>query len=139
MSGFILQKIEKKCASDITKAIRYYTVLFNLNDIYPSSKLIELLAFTAVRGTITSSTARKEFIEMFNSSPASLENIKCKLVKRKWLVKTDGKIKVNLGLSLDFTKDLILQIKLLKDNDRVTSESGDTVREVEAGTVQEGE
>lgn len=137
MPGFIVQKIEKKCASDITKAIRYYTVLFSLNDIYPSSKQVELLAFTAVRGTITSSTARKEFIETFDSSSASLENIKCKLVKRGWLVKVEGKIRVNQLLALDFSKNLIIQVKLLKDNDRIEGKPSNTLREVEDGIMQE--
>lgn len=139
MSGFIIQKIEKKCVSDITKAIRYYTVLFSLNDIYPSSKQVELLAFTAVRGTITSPTARKEFIDIFDSSSASLENIKCKLVKRGWLVKIEGKIRVNQMLALDFSRDLVIQIKLLKTNDRIEDKSSNTIREIEDGVMQVSE
>lgn len=139
MPGFIVQKIEKKCPSDIVKAIRYYTVLFCLNDIYPSSKQVELLAFTAVKGTITSPTARREFIELFDSSSASLENIKCKLVKKGWLVKLDGKIKVNQLLVLDFSKDLVLQVKLLRNNDRIQSNPESRVREVEDRVVQESE
>ena len=136
MAGLIVQKIEKKCVTDIDQAIKYYTVLFSLNDMYPSLKQVELLAFTAVRGTITSSGARKEFIERFYSSPQSMENIKCKLVKRGWLVKVEGKIKVNPVLEMDFSEDLFIQIKLFKDYDRVTSESGDRTREVDERVVQ---
>src|SRR5277367_5760466 len=112
MSGLIIQKIEKNCVTDIELAIKYYTVLFNLNNLYPTIKEIELLAFTAIRGTISSSGARREFVERFTSSPASMENIKCRLVKKGWLVKIDGKTKINPILVLDLTGDVIIQIKL---------------------------
>jgi hypothetical protein len=137
MSSVIVQKIEKKCLTDIDIAIKYYTVLFSLNDLYPSLKEVELLAFTAIRGTLTGSGIRREFIDRFYSSSASMENIKCKLVKKQWLMKIDGKIKVNPVLSLDFSGDLIIQIKLFKDYDRVQSESGNTVRQAENRVSQE--
>lgn len=138
MAAFIVQEIEKEYGSDVLKAIRYYSILFSLNDIFLSSKQIELIAFTAVRGTISSSTARKEFIDSFDSSSQSLENIKCKLVKMGWLVKVDRKIRVNEILNLDFTKDLKLEIKLIK-NDRVVGQPANTVRQVEVGIDEESE
>lgn len=138
MAAFIVQEIEKRYDSDIAKVLKYYTVLFSLNDISLSPKEMELLAFTAVKGTISSATARREFINLFDSSSQSLENIKGRLVKKEWLVKIDGKIKVNEILQLDFTKDLLLEIKLIK-NDRVVSQSANTVREVEDGVNVEVE
>lgn len=111
----ILQKLEKKFTSDIQRAIKYYTILSVLNNLGLSIKQIELIAFTAIKGTITSPAARKEFIELFNSSLASLENIKGKLVKRGWLVKVDHKYRINPRVNLDFSKDIVLQINLLTE------------------------
>lgn len=138
MSGdsLIVQKIEKKCATDVDKAVRYYSVLFCLNNIHLSIKQIELLAFISVKGNIAY-PKKEEFIEMFDSSFASLENIKSKLMKRGFLVKQKSKIQIHPALRLDFTENLIIEIKLCKQDDRVTSESTDTVREVEQGVVQE--
>jgi hypothetical protein len=115
MPAFIVQKIEKRnYSSDIEVAIKYYTILFSLNNIHLSAKEIELISFTAVKGTITSPTSRSEFVEMFDSSQASLENIKGRLVKRKFLVKKEGKHKVHPSLVLDFSTELVLQIRLAK-------------------------
>jgi hypothetical protein len=87
----IVQTLERKVTSDVEKAIRYYSVLLALNDVKLPQKQLYLLAFTAARGSITSPAARKEFVEMFNSSLASLENMKQELVKMGFLVQIDMK------------------------------------------------
>lgn len=119
----IVQKIQKKVDSDIEKAIRFYSVIFALNEIKLPYKQLCLLAFTASRGSITSPAARSEFIKMFDSSLASLENMKQELVKSGLLVKIDRKYRVNPQISLDFSKDILLQINLKsggKEEDRKT-------------------
>lgn len=108
----IVQRLEKRLPSDIHRAVKYYSILSVLNDLELTDKQVELLAFTSIRGTITSPSARKEFVEMFDSSLPSLENIKGKLVRRGWLTKIEGKYRVNPRVNLDFTKDIILQINL---------------------------
>jgi chromosome segregation and condensation protein ScpB len=109
----ILQKIEKHVDSDLQRAIRYYSLLCAANEIKLSRRQLELLAFIAVKGNISSPAARREFVEMFNSSLASLENIKGKLVKKGWLVEIDRKYRVNPKINMDFSKDILLQINLL--------------------------
>lgn len=119
----IVQKIQKKVDSDIEKAIKYYSVIFALNDVKLPQKQLYLLAFTAARGSITSPAARGEFIKTFGSSLASLENMKQELVKSGLLVKIDKKYKVNPQIALDFSKDILLQINLAgsgKKEDRET-------------------
>lgn len=119
----IVQKIQKKVDSDIEKAIKFYSVIFALNNIKLPQKQLYLLAFTAARGSITSPAARSEFIKTFGSSLASLENMKQELVKSGLLVKIDKKYKVNPQIALDFSKDILLQINLAgsgKKEDRET-------------------
>lgn len=108
----IVQKICREVTSDVSKAIKYYSVLLALNDMKLPQKQLYLLAFTAARGSITSPAARKEFVEMFNSSLASLENMKQELVKAGLLVQIDMKYKVNPKIALDFSRDIMLQINL---------------------------
>lgn len=109
----VVQKIRKEVATDVEKAIKYYSVLLALNGVKIPQKQLYLLAFTAARGSITSPAARREFIETFNSSLASLENMKQKLVKSGFLVQADMKYRVNPRLALDFSKDVVLQINLV--------------------------
>ena len=111
-----VQKIRKKTESDIDKAVRYYSVIFALNNIKIPRKQLCLLAFTAVRGSITSPAARQEFIKLFKSSLASLENMKQELVKAGWLVQIDMKYRANPKVALDFSKDIMLQINLVGDD-----------------------
>ena len=108
----IVQKLGKKVTSDVEKAIKYYSVLLALNGVKIPQKQLYLLAFTAARGSITSPAARREFIEMFDSSLASLENMKQKLVKAEFLVQVEMKYRLNPALALDFSKDIVLQINL---------------------------
>lgn len=114
--AIIVQKLRKIVPSDIDKAIKYYSILSVLNNLDLTHKQVELLAFTSVRGTITSLSARREFVEIFDSSLASLENIKMKLKRMGWLVEVDRRYHVNPKASLDFSKDIMLQINLISDN-----------------------
>lgn len=109
----IVQKIRREVASDVEKAIKYYSVLLALNQVKLPQKQLYLLAFTAARGSITSPWARKEFVGMFDSSLASLENMKQELVKAGFLVQTDMKYRVNPKIAMDFSKDIQLQINLV--------------------------
>lgn len=111
----IIQKLKKNVKSDLQKATKYFSILSVLNDLNLTEKQVALLAYTAVHGSITNPSCRAEFIQMFDSSFASLENIKSKLSRKGWLVKIDGKYEINPRLNLDFTKDIILQINLPSD------------------------
>lgn len=110
--GIIFQKLRKNVPSDLDKAIKYYSILSILNDLKLTDKQVEMLAFTSVRGTITPLSARREFVELFDSSMASVENIKGKLAKKGWLIEVDRKYKVNPRFNLDFSRDITLQINL---------------------------
>lgn len=112
MSNIVVQKIIKKYEKAIDRAIAYYSVLFTLSNMKLTKKEIELVAFIAVRGTITPLPARDEFISQFGSSKASMENIKGRLVKKKILIRQNKMYRVNPKIALDFDNPILLQIKL---------------------------
>lgn len=108
----VIQKLFRKDDSPISLAIRYFSIISVLFNLGLAKKEVELLAFIAVKGTISYSSIREEFIQMFSSSKNSVENMKGKLYRKKLLIKIDRKYKINPSFGLDFTKDLILQINL---------------------------
>ena len=113
MSAVVLQKLQKNYDRKLDKAIAYYQLLSTLNNLNLQSREIELLAFTATRGTITPPSARQEFISIFGSSKASLENIKCRLVKKKLLYKIGEMYRVVPEIAPDFSRSIVMQINLV--------------------------
>jgi hypothetical protein len=112
MSRVVVQKLNKKETSELQLAIRYFTIVAAVSDIHLTTKQIELLAFTAVKGTISSGGARKDFVEVFDSSKGSLENMKHLLIKKGFIVKQDGKYKIVPSLALNFKDSIVLQVNL---------------------------
>jgi hypothetical protein len=112
MGQVVVQKLNKREASELNLAIRYFTIIAAISDVPLTKRQIELLAFTALKGTISSGGAIQDFVETFNSSKGSLENMKHTLVKLGLIVKIDNKYKVVPTLCLDFSKSLVLQVNL---------------------------
>jgi hypothetical protein len=113
VSGKILaQKIKKEYTTPVELAQKYYATLLYVHDISLPKRQIQLLAFTAVRGTISSSSSKNEFVRQFGSSVDTINNMISKLCRRKLLVKDNGKIRVRPDITLDFTqKNYIFQLK----------------------------
>lgn len=109
----IIQRISSASSDAFQKAVKYYSVLFSLNGIDIPDMQLNILAFTAVRGTISSGGAKEKFIEMFpTATKASIGNVVFQLRKKGFLIKRDKKIVVNPSIYLDFKRPIILQIKL---------------------------
>jgi len=107
------QKIKKECNSPVELAQKYYSTLLVLNNISLSQREIELISFTAVRGTISSSSAKDEFIRQFGSSVDTINNMISKLRKKSLLIKQNGKTKIHPSIALDFNhKTFVIQLKL---------------------------
>lgn len=115
----IVQHIKYKYPSYQVLAEKYYTMLINLRGIHCTKQEIRILAFAALHGNISTSTARTECQQLLGISKQSLNNTIAKLQKDKLFVKTD-KIKVNPEIALDFTKGLLLKIELYGDKQEVT-------------------
>ncbi len=108
----MLQQKIKLELEPIEKALKYYAVISMLYDLKLNNKQRELLAFTAVRGTITPLSARKDFSERFNSPLSSINNFISQLSRKGLLVKEDKMYRVTKKLRPDFTLDLGIQIEL---------------------------
>lgn len=114
MSDLIIQKLPKKeFEKPIDKAINYYSILSAFYQMKLQRREIELLAFTAVRGTITPLPARNEFVAQFKTSLATIENIKGKLIKMGLLIKDGEMYRVNPAIAPQFDKPITLQINLI--------------------------
>jgi len=112
--NIIVQKLRKNYGFKIDKAIAYFSIVNSLNSLKLTKKQIELLAYTSIRGTISSLSAKEDFVRTFGSSIDSINNMISKLYKKKLLIKQkDGKIKVPKSLTLDFdNQEIVLSITI---------------------------
>lgn len=107
----IVQKINKTFNDDMEVAIVYYSILSSLGEWGITDKQLKLLAFTAIRGTITPKPAREEFAEKYKSSLATIENMKGVLSDMKLLVKDeDGMYRVNKQICPGFDGHIALNL-----------------------------
>lgn len=83
-----------------------------MNDLSLTSREVQLLAYTNKRGTISSITAKREFVRLFDSSIPTVNNMISKLKKRKLLVRKERRIVVNPRVSLDFTQKITVVLML---------------------------
>lgn len=102
----------KNTLTPLEKGIKYYSILSILNNLGLSEKQIQLLAFTQMRGNISSGGAKELFIQEFGGSKPSIFNMIHKLKKSNLLVMKEGKVVVNSKIALNFNNDLILQVCL---------------------------
>lgn len=119
--GVIVQKIKREEDSVLNQAIKYYSIICLVNNIKLSRREIELLAFTAISGTISSKIVKEKFCKEFKSSIPSINNMIPKLSSLGLIEKRDGEYKINKKIDLDFsTKDVTLEIRLLKKDQDAT-------------------
>ena len=111
----IVQRLKKNVYTDIELAIKYYSILSAVNNLHLTEREIQLISFTAIKGNITYANVREEFCKTYNSTSPSINNIISKLKKVGIFIKENGKVKVNPIISIDFTKDLTLDIKLVHE------------------------
>lgn len=100
-------RIKKTYKDKLALAVKWYDILSTLNDFHLTPLEIKLLAFTAVRGSISSGGRKEEFCKLFKSTKNSLANSIGKMEKKHYLVKYEGKININPQLKLDFDHLLI--------------------------------
>ena len=118
----ILQKLNKGVDSNIQLAEKYYAILSSINDLDLTTREIQLIAFTAIKGNITHANIRDEFCRVYNTTSPTINNIISKLKKKGIFIKSvtkedeyPNKVKVNPKIVLDFSKDIVLQITLSHD------------------------
>lgn len=112
---FIVQKIKKQETDTLNQAIKYYSIICLVNNIKLSKRELELLAFTAIKGGISTKYTKEQFCREFNSSVASVNNMIPKLASFGLIEKVQGEYKINKRLDIDFVnRDVSLEIKLVK-------------------------
>jgi len=115
----VYQKIESNLNSSFELAKTYYTILFELNKIHLTKNELNFVAFFATNGTASTPSLKKIFCERFSISNESIYNIISKLKKFNILYKDeDLKVRVNKNIIPDFSKDLLLSIKLNNDTNK---------------------
>lgn len=109
----IVQKLKKDLRNDTEVSYRYYSVISALNDLQLTTREVQLMSFIAVSGSISVPSNREKFCNTYNTTGATVNNMVSKLKKRNLLMKKDGKIVVNAIISLDFSKDVSLEIRIV--------------------------
>lgn len=104
--------IEKNYNNQFEVARKYYSILFELNGYYFSKLELDLIAYTAVRGYITTVPAKKDFIRDFDTTDGTVNNLVSKLKRLGILIKENNKIKVQPKILLDFSKGITLNLTL---------------------------
>ena len=120
----IVQRLKKDVSTDMELAMKYYTILSAINNLHLTEREIQLVAFTAIKGNITFANVREEFCKTYNSTSPSINNIISKLKKVGIFIKENGKVKVNPIITIDFTKDLTLDIKLVHGKTSINVSEG---------------
>lgn len=105
-----VSKITKKEPDSLSVALRYYSVLSAIGDMDLTVREIQLIAFTSIKGNISSINNTSEFCDMFKTSLPTIRNMISKLKKKSILIKDGGKIKVNPKLLINFEKGTVLQL-----------------------------
>lgn len=108
----IVQKIKKNVEDQFALAEKYYSILSAINNLHLTTREIQLVAFTAIKGNISYANIRQEFCERYNSTSPTINNIISKLKKLNVFIKDGTKVKVNPVIILPFNTDITLEIKL---------------------------
>ena len=108
----IVQKFLRKIEDNYAMAEKYYSVLSTINNLKLTTREIQLVAFTAIRGNISYSSIREDFCTKYNSTSPTINNIISKLKRIGVFVKDGSKIKVNPVIILNFSNDITLEIKM---------------------------
>lgn len=120
----IVQRLKNVVNDDMSLAIKYYSILSAINNLNLTQREIQLVAFTAIKGNITFANVREEFCKTYNSTSPTINNIISKLKKIGIFIKENGKVKVNPVITIDFKKDLTLDIKLVHGETSINVSEG---------------
>jgi len=113
----VVQTLQKVLDDEYAIAEKYYSILSVINNLGLTKREVELVAYTAVNGTISYANRRAEFCEKYKTTSATISNLICSLKKIGLFIKKSGKIKVNPIIVLDFKKNLNLVIKIVHNDE----------------------
>lgn len=102
--------IKKYFNSDLEIAVKYFQITNDLNNFKWSPLEINLLAFLSSGETLSTGGKKERFCSLFNVAKDSVYNASSQLVKKHFLIKEEGKIKIHPQLLIK--TPLTLQICL---------------------------
>lgn len=108
----VVQRINRVEKDLFVIAEKYYYLLSVINNLKLTERETQLIAFTAIKGSISYKHLREEFCEKHKTTGFTINNIISKLKKMNIFIKDGGKIKVNPVIVLNFNKDIKLEITL---------------------------
>lgn len=111
-NNIIVQKLKTQLTDSYSVAEKYYSLLSAVNNLGLTSREVQLIAFTAIKGNISYANIREEFCSKYKSSSPTINNMISKLKKIGVFVKDGTKVKVNPVIVLNFEKDITLQINV---------------------------
>ncbi len=107
-----VQKLKPTIDSEFTAARMYYEIISSLNQLELKGMELNLLAFMAVKGSISNTNNKEVFCETFKSTKASINNTISELTKKSLLKKTEGKVRIISSIALNFKDSVVLKITL---------------------------
>ena len=108
-----MQSLDNSSKDKYIVAEKYYAMLSIVNGLHITDREKQLLAFTAIKGDITTTEYREEFCKKFDTTMSTINNMVSRLKKMRFLVKDDNNvIRVNEKIALDFSGPIVLNIKL---------------------------
>jgi len=106
----LAQKLKKSFKNQYELAENYYKVLFAYNNIQLTERELQLVAFIAVRGDMSNAKSKRDFVTLYRTTKATLDNTVSKLKKKKLLQKPNGKVVLIPQLQPDPSKGFTLII-----------------------------
>ena len=105
-----VQKFKPTIDSEFEVAKRYYAVVSGVSELSLTDMELNLLAYMAVKGSISNTNVKSNFCEAFLSTEKSVNNVINRLTKRGLLYKHEGKVKILQNIALNFKEPVIIKI-----------------------------
>ncbi len=111
----IVQRMKRQEKDSFSIAKKYYSLLFDVNNVNVTEREIQLVSFMAINGSISYKHVKEEFCKEFKTTTATINNMVSRLKNIGILIKDGSKVKVHPSICLDFNKDITLQITLIHE------------------------
>jgi len=96
-------------------AIVYYGIISAYGDLNLTPKELQVLAYVAIRGTITGTKKKREFIRLFGGTIPSIGNMICNLKQKGLLIRKGPYVMINPAVAMK-PEDIEININLKLEN-----------------------
>lgn len=92
--------LQKDIRNEFELAKTFFGIISVVNNLELTNRDLQVLAYVAIRGTITGTKRKREFIRLFGSSLASISNTVFKLKTKHFLLRKGTKVVLNPQLAM---------------------------------------